>query len=323
MTKETKPASRLGSVRGGRLARPIRLLAYGSEGTGKTTLAASAPKPICLDVEDGSWHVDVERYIFRDEDGGHVPLSYADIIGAIDDLTNNPHEFRTLIIDTVDRVESLLWKHVCERESKVGKRYDSIEDFGFGKGYVMAVDEWRALCARLDRLKNARKMNVILLGHAQVKTFKDPAGPDYDRYSLRLDQRAAGFLREWADACAFMCFDEGGGKLKGEERVKGWHTGRRLMKFERTAAYDAKSRLSLPGEIEVDAVNPWRPLANAIAASEDPAELRTAIEAEVTRIGDPALPPKVAAKVDEAKDDAVALSRILNALKQKPAAQAA
>jgi DNA polymerase III delta prime subunit len=310
---------------------PLRYMFYGPEGVGKTTLAASAPDPILLDIEDGSSRVDVARYVFRDTANGHVPASYSDVIAAIDDLIASPHDYKTLAIDSVDRLESLLWKQMMERDSQVSARnpkgitYESIEDYGYGKGYINAVEEWRALCARLDRLRTVRQMSIVLVGHAQIRLFKNPQGEDFDRYQLRIDNKAGGFLKEWADVTGFACFEEDAAKAPGmkSQRPKGFSTGKRLLKLSRTAAVDAKSRINLPDEVEISLDNPWGPFGAAVEASyeEEIPKLAAAINAEITRINDPEMAARAAAPIAAAVEakDASALSRYLTDLQKRPA----
>lgn len=326
-TPAAKPVSRLGGIKPGKLREPLRLLTYGVEGVGKSSMAAASPDPIWLDVEGGSGHLEVTRYPFRDGVGGHVPTEYGEVLRAIDDLGTGDHGFKTVVVDTVDRLEALIWQHVCKRASKPGKEVNSIEEFGYGKGYVMAIDEWRGLCLRLDRLRAAKGMNVILLGHCQIRTFKSPDTDDWDRYSLRLHDKAAGFLKEWADVTGFACFEEGASAL-GEARPKGYSTGKRFLKLERTAAYDAKSRIPLPPQVELDPANPWAPFAAALEQGESmPAPaIAELIAAETVRIGDDATTAKVEKAVKEAieKNDTAILGRYLQKLKQmSTAAQAA
>src|ERR1035437_9656520 len=109
--------SRLSKVIKGKMACAKRFIIYGSEGVGKSSLAADAPSPIFLDIDDGSADIDVPRYEFRDGPGGTVPLSYEEVLSAIDDLTENESEYKTLVIDTADRLESLLWRYVVKHES--------------------------------------------------------------------------------------------------------------------------------------------------------------------------------------------------------------
>lgn len=322
---ETKaPASRLGKAQRGKLKIPPRCVFYGPEGVGKSTLAAHAPAPIWFDVEDGSGRLDVARYMFRDEPGGHMPKAYADILAGIEDLTRNPHEFKTLVIDTADRVESLLWRHIIDRDKAKAKGgLENIEDYGYGKGYQVAVDEWRALCARLDTLRISRGVMVVLLAHAHVKTFKSPDSDDYERYNLQLNDKAAGFIKGWSDIVGFCRFDEWGGKAPGAARAKGASTGKRLLNLVRTAAYDAKGRGGMPAELELDVVNPWAPLQKAMDDADNlgAPEMAALIAAETARIGDAELTAKVAAAVTTAveKKDTETLNRYLQDLKRREA----
>jgi hypothetical protein len=320
---QTTPAtgSKLTAVKRGTIEDAPRFVFYGSEGTGKSTLCAHAPDPIFLDCEDGTARLDIARYPFHPGRGGHVPASYDDVLAAIKDLTETPHNYKTLVIDTADRLEALLWTWIVRRDSGVGpkgKKLTSIEGYGFGKGYQVALDEWRHLAAQLDRLRMRRNMIIVMLAHAQIKTFKDPQGADYDRYALRVHTLAAGFLKEWADVVGFVQFEQGGDKLDGETRVRGYSTGRRLLKLEHCAAYDAKTRIPMPTEIELTTGNPWSPLGRAVYAGQSmtPEDLIQAIFTETKRIGSPSLSEKVRAACKDERD-AATLSRYLNELRRR------
>lgn len=328
------PTSRLATARKGRLQSPLRFLVYGIEGAGKSTLFAGAPDPIWLDIEDGTSRLDITRYPFRvGTQGealpdGHVPLSYGEVLAGIDDLTRTPHAYKTLVIDTADRLESLLWKHIVDRDNATqGGKLTGIESYGYGKGYQVAVDEWRSLCAKLDRLRMARGMSVVLLAHSLIRNFKNPESSDYDRYQLAVNEKAAGFLKGWSDVVGFLRFEEGASKAGERERARGWSTGRRMLCLSRSAAYDAKGRGGMPDELEIPAAEPWAALAAAIAesASTNAEQLAAAIAAEVERIADPDLKPKVDKAVADAtgKGDTDALHRFLNELKRRPPRQAA
>ena len=279
-------ASRLGSIKRGQLRSPLRCLFYGPEGVGKSSLAADAPSPVFLDIEGGADNIDAARYPFRDEVGGHVPRSYADVLAAIDDLAANAHEFRTVVIDTIDALEALIHRHICALHGEA-----SVESFGYGKGHVIALDVFRELVTRLDGLR-AKGIQVVILGHSIVKTFKNPLGEDFDRYQLRVHDKAGGLLKEWCDVVGFIRFDEGSSKLKGDtsqtKRARGYATGRRIVHLAREAAWDAKSRLALPAELELGEEHPWGPFAEVQADARDTSddEIRAEIEVELARLGD-------------------------------------
>lgn len=235
--KQPPPASpsrmTLANVKKGKQAAAWRFLLYGVEGVGKSTLAAATPSPIFLGAEDGTAHLDVVRL--------PSPQSWLDIKAGVELLIREPHDYRTLVLDTVDWAEPLLWAFICQRDKK-----SDIEDYGFGKGYTAALDEWRVLLASLERLRESRKMNVLLLGHCHAKPFKNPLGEDFDRYELKLHIKAGGLLKEWSDAVLFANHETYAKKDERTKKVKGISTGARWLYTERTAGYDAKNRFGFP-----------------------------------------------------------------------------
>jgi hypothetical protein len=328
------PRSRLGAVKRERLRTPLRYLWYGPEGVGKTSLIADMPNPILVDIDGGSSEVEIARYPFRDEPGGHIPRSYEEIVSAIEDLTANPnHGHKTLGIDTADALEAMIHRFICQRDKK-----SNVESYGFGKGYKVALTEFRRFLSMLEVLRNGG-MQIAFAGHSFVKTFKNPEGEDYDRYQLHANDLFSAELRGWCDVVGFIHFEGGGSKLVGDEsqsaRARGWATGRRLVELARTAAWDAKSRLSLPAELELAAANPWRPFAEAKLIARDATleSLAADILAEVSRItgteGDAEFTTAAGSKTSRAAitallsaNDAAVLARVLAGLKATTTATA-
>lgn len=332
-----RPAPRF-TTRRGRIPSPPRVLLYGPEGVGKSTLAIDSPKCIVADAEDGSKHLDAERYEFRPgEDDGYVLRAYPELLDMCDVLLTADHEFGSLVIDPIDRVEALLWKHILDRDTKRGARkkdgaLESIEDYGYGKGYQIALDEWRNLCEKLDRLHTQRKMTIVLVGHTIVKTFKNPEGEDFDRYQLRVHDKTAAFLKEWVDVVGFFSYEtvvdaEKDRRGRRIGRPKGLSTGRHVLRTARAAAFDAKSRIPLPEEIEITETSPWAPFARALADgfSMSVEQLVASIQEECSRLADADLTERVRASVQAVsgqRDETATLYRYLNSLRSRDAAEA-
>ena len=110
--------------------------------------------------------------------------TWEEITAAIDQLAKADHPFKTLVIDTADWLEKRLAEHLCRKANK-----DSIEDFGYGKGWVMLAEEFARFLNSLDALL-ARGMHVVFLAHATVRKFEAPdqAG-SYDRFELKLSKQ--------------------------------------------------------------------------------------------------------------------------------------
>ena len=226
----------LSAVTRGRVAAPLRVLCYGVEGVGKSTLGASAPAPIFLGAEDGSALLDVARF--------PQPRTWTDVLEAVRVLAHEEHDYRTLVIDSLDWIEPLVWAAVCA-EMKIR----SIEEPGFGKGYLAAVEHWRRMISALDALRRAKRMHIVLIGHALTKKFSNPEGADFDRYTLKLNDKAAALWREWVDELLFARFEQYVAKDKDTKRAKGISTGARIVHTVHTAAYDAKSRHGLANPV--------------------------------------------------------------------------
>ncbi len=298
-TKATAPPRRMNVADAvkGVLDVPDRILIHGVEGIGKTTFAAAFPASIIVEAErEGSARIDADRL---------QPENWAEILECVQSLTVDKHEHRTLVIDTGDAAEALLWEFMCRRDNKA-----SIEDYGYGKGYVAALNEWRVFLGALERLRRERRMGIVIVAHSFIKTFKNPEGDDFDRYELKMHAKAAGLLKEWCDAVLFAHYETYAVKADEKKAAKGISTGARVIHTQRTAAWDAKNRYSLPPMLPLD----YAVFAAAVTRRQvaDPATLRASIAAKLEQLGDETMSAKVIALVDQAKDDAEALAKIDN-----------
>lgn len=292
---------KLGSVVAGRLDVPLRTMLYGVEGIGKSTFGAQSPKPIFLCAESGTSQLDVARF--------PEPKSWSDVFDAVRELTDENHDYKTLVIDTLDWLEPLCWDRICERGDK-GKRVESIESFGYGRGFQMALDEWRLLIGALEKLIATKRTNVILLAHSQIRTFKNPEGDDYDRWELKLHAKAAGRLKEWCDDVLFAKYET---FSTGKDTRKAVSDGARVVHTNRMAAWDAKNRNGLPDTMPLS----WDEYFAAVKAHapKSTEDLRVQLDAAIGALPvsvDDATKEKIRSSVETNRDDAIKLSAMLN-----------
>jgi len=242
--------SLLSKVHRGPQQRPHFVGLYGVGGVGKSTFGAAAPSPIFLGTDDGVGTMNVASF--------PIPSTWMDVKAAIADLLNEKHEFESLVIDTVNGLEPLVWAHVCKESN-----CKSIEDVdgGFGKGYVRAEEEWIEFFKSLKRLRS--KMNVICLGHAKVKTVEHiEEGERFDRYLLKMHDRSAAIFLESVECMFFASYRIQFRKAKGEKKSKAFGEGVRVMYTEERPAFQAKNRFSLPFEMDLS----WDDFVTAAAA---------------------------------------------------------
>ena len=247
----------LGNIVTGVKQKPVRITLYGVDGIGKTTFASQAPAPIFIAAEDGLGSLDVARF--------PTPTSWGEIFEAIKVLYSEPHEFKTLVLDSADWAESLCLAAVAAAE---GVNY--IDQIGYGKGYKMARDKYAELLRGLDALW-MKGMNIIVIAHSTIKRYDDPENEPYDRYQIKLEEANASRLREWSDMVLFANYDTTVNKLdpKGlDKTVRAKSFGKRLLFSQRTAAYDAKTRYTIPDRLQLD----WPSFWSAVQTKTAPAQ---------------------------------------------------
>ena len=223
------------------IKKPPRIIIHGEAKVGKTTFACSAPNPVVIQTEDGLGQIDVDSF----------PLAtcYEDVIDALSALYAEEHEFKTLVFDSLDWFETLVWEKAC-RENNVS----SIEDIkgGWGKGYIEAAYYWRLFFDGVTALRDHKGMTVIMTAHSEIKRMEDPSLPAYDCRGLKLHKRAAAIAEEYADCILYASIQtntitEDAGFNK--KRVRATSTGNRILHTIGQPAFLAGNRYSLPSPL--------------------------------------------------------------------------
>ena len=221
----------------GREAQPPRIMVYGSEGVGKSTFAANAPRTVFIQTEDGLSEIDCSK----------LPLatSFDEVVRQLVAIRDEEHEFGTLALDSLDWLERLIWDRVCQ---DYGVKCIEKADGGYGKGYTHALTYWRQIVNLLGEIRAKRKMAIILLAHAKVERFEDPEHPAYDRYTPRLHKSACSLVCEWVDAVLFATKRMRVDSDTGKAAPVGADGGERVLRSNGSPTCIAKNRFGLPSE---------------------------------------------------------------------------
>lgn len=223
-----------------------KVVIYGPEGIGKSTLASRFPAPLFLDVEGSTKAMSVDRV--------DSLTTWDALRSAMTALQTTGHDYRTVVIDTADWAERLATIHVCEQPPKK----NGIEDFGYGKGYVYLKETFSKLLGDCDALI-AKGINVVFTAHAAMRKFEQPDEKGaYDRWEMKLTKYDAPLLKEWADMVLFCNYKTFAQKMEnGTYKASG---GRRVMYTTHNPCWDAKNRYGLPDELPMD----YEPLRDVI-----------------------------------------------------------
>ena len=240
----------LASLKSTSALAPPRILAHGVAGIGKSTFGAQSDRPVFIQTEDGLGNIKV----------AHFPLakSFDDVMEALAALYSEPHDYKTVVVDSVDWLEPLVWQRACKDNG-----WGSIEEPGYGKGYVAALDLWRQYLDGLNALRDERGMTVIQIAHTDIRRFDSPEHEPYDRYVIKLHARAAALLQEHSDVVLFANYristvKSDVGFNKKVTRALG--SGERVLYTAERPAFLAKNRYGLPDVLPLD----WQAFAAAM-----------------------------------------------------------
>ena len=232
-----------------KMAREVFAILYGTSGVGKTTVASQADAPVFIQTEDGAGSLTLDAF--------PIAQSYDAVLEAISSLYGD-HKFKTLVLDSLDHLEPLIWKKVC-----ADNNVKTIEQLTFGKGYTLALDLWRELLQAMRGLREKKKMHIILIAHHALRKFSDPEMDQIDRYEIKLNSKASALVQESCDMVLF-CKHKNITKKEdtgfGNSRTRGISTGKRVMCTTETPSYVAKNRFNLPDELDLS----WSALAAAL-----------------------------------------------------------
>jgi len=212
------------------------ILLHGGNGTGKTTFGCGALDVLLLDMETGKKE--------NTPKGCREPETYNDVLGWINSLTTTEHGFKTLVIDTLDRIEQMITDEICTLHG-----WDSIMAPGFGKGTSERTREWAMFWKALRELRKAKNMCVILIAHSKIEEVTDPILPSYGTHKVNLYKEDARIACDLVDVVGFArikVYTTQDGKTRNIANT----AGERVLSVNYDPKYDSKTRYARMAQAE-------------------------------------------------------------------------
>ena len=200
----------------------IIMIVSGLPGTGKTTLALSAPDVLLIDTDEGMARVNPAH-----RKDASICKTYEEVLA---DIKAADGQYKTIVVDTTGALIEYMKDWAMRTDPKASKK-----DGGFSlQGYGTIKSEFIRLSAELRK-----KFNVIFLFHENMTKN----GDDGVFYELVVEGSTRTLVYQPADLAAHLFIQN----------------GRRYLGFTPTEQYSAKSAYGIKGLIEVPELKDGEP----------------------------------------------------------------
>lgn len=238
----------------------------GYPGSGKTSLAATFPKPIFIQTDDNaetvfeSWEDDKKPSFMPKIPHANVKQQVRPsevVLAQMRELASAEHGFETLILDTATSLNLLIEEEVA--------LFDGVENVaeasgGFHKGYKTVAAKHSKIRAAAEYLRS-KGMTIVFLCHTATHKVKNsPDLPECNVYGLDMHIDSRPWYVNHSDAVLYLkqveltkgLETDKKGKVTKSAKLK--KTGERALITSSDGVYgfvDAKNCMNMPNEIPV------------------------------------------------------------------------
>jgi hypothetical protein len=205
----------------------LTALVYGPSKIGKSTWCSHAENALFLATEPGLNALEVFE----------APITcWDDLLQACAEIAEGKHDFKTIVIDTVDNAYRMCADYVCKKF-----KIEHESDLGYGKGYALINNEFQRVLNKLAFLP----YGLILISHSHERDIETRTGK-HTRIVPTLPDKARKLVTGLVDLILFCDLD-----MKTGDDGKPMY--QRVMRTKPSPNYDAGDRTGrLPEMIPLD-----------------------------------------------------------------------
>jgi len=225
--------------------RPVVVTLCGDSGMGKTTLAASFPKPIFIRAEDGVQSIpeNLKPDVFP------VINDVEDLWNQLKGLMSEEHGYKTVVIDSITALERMFIADVIAKDNKKATNIQQAAG-GYGAGREAVAIMHQRLRKAASILAEKRGMHTVFIAHVEIGTENPPDDDSFSKYGLRLHAKSMAPYVDDVDVVGFLkleTFTKGDG-----DRKKAISDGTRVLITHAAAANVSKNRYGITEPLIVE-----------------------------------------------------------------------
>jgi hypothetical protein len=235
--------------------RPILCTITGDAGLGKTSLAATFPKPIFIRAEDGLQAIPKSNR----PDAFPVVSTIDDLWEQLTSLIKEEHDYKTLVIDSITQLDNLFMNHIVDTDPKKPKTIAQALG-GYGAGFQALSSLHGRVRKAAGILNEVKGMNIVFIAHSETETIELPDADPYTRYNIRMQKKSVSHFVDNVDMVGYLKLETH--TIGDGDRKKAISDGTRLLVTYATAANISKNRYGITEDLVVIAGQ--NPLINLI-----------------------------------------------------------
>ena len=230
----------------------LKLVMYGEEKVGKSTFCSQMPEPLFIDIEGGTNFLNINR--INKDDLGVQEWTYDNVVAVLNDVLNQEHNFKTLVVDSIDWLETIAKTKIMTDHPGAKSYFDAkIKALSYGGGTGFLEQYMKELFDLMDNIRQRKKMHIVLIAHTKKKNETDIQGSSFDKSVLKMTEKSEGICIEWAD---FILFAKNKAYTSTEEngtkKVTRGIDGGRVIYTSKNPAFSGGGRLALPEELPLE-----------------------------------------------------------------------
>ena len=187
----------------------LQIIIYGQAGVGKTTFAKYARDPFFIDLENGTVGVPKDKKKsfpiigFNEASKNSVTELHKFLDEKLD--PKGELEFKTLVIDSLTRIDEYMEKAVIEQQKALGnKEIQTLADFAYGAGYALVKEKVMNIVNKCIALSIQKDVDLVLIAHSKDKQVKRRGQEPYDMVQPRISKGAMSSIIELVPYCFYL-----------------------------------------------------------------------------------------------------------------------